>query len=107
MTSQKARREALLHKIPAPLLRKYEHIRKKRAELGLTPAADGRCTACNMRLPPQLYNILQRVDTIEQCPSCQRIVFYVGILEEAENAHVGQESTAEDKTALSAEATPQ
>ena len=29
-----------------------------------------------MKLPPQLYNILQRADTIEQCPSCSRLMVW-------------------------------
>jgi len=79
--SQRARREALLPNIPKALLRKYEGIRKKRLGLGLVPAVDGSCQGCNMRLPPQLYNILQRGDSIEQCPSCQRIVYWEGIIQ--------------------------
>lgn len=70
------RREALYPKIPKPLLKKYATIRDKRVGIGLALVVDGRCRACNMKLPPQLYNILQRGETIEQCPSCQRIIFW-------------------------------
>lgn len=78
---EKARRDALLGKIPGALLRKYENIRAKRFGVGLVPVVDGNCQGCNMKLPPQLYNILQRVETVEQCPSCQRLVFWSRILE--------------------------
>jgi uncharacterized protein len=77
---EKTRRDALLSKVPAQLLRKYDAIRAKRFGLGLVPVEDGSCQGCNMKLPPQLYNILQRVETIEQCPSCQRLIFWGKIL---------------------------
>jgi uncharacterized protein len=87
IATEKARRSQLVGKVPANLLRRYDSIREKRMGMGLVPAADGGCSGCNMKLPPQLYNILQRVDTIEQCPSCQRIVFWDGILaKEAEKS---------------------
>ncbi len=84
IAKEKARRDALIGKVPGSLLRKYENIRAKRFGLGLVPVVDGSCTGCNMKLPPQLYNILQRVESLEQCPSCQRIVFWGRILEKDE-----------------------
>jgi predicted nucleic acid-binding Zn-ribbon protein len=29
-----------------------------------------------MRLPPQLYNELQRFEQIHACPNCQRILYF-------------------------------
>lgn len=84
IAKEKARRDALLGKVPTALLRKYESIRAKRFGVGLVPVVDGSCSGCNMKLPPQLYNILQRVETVEQCPSCQRLIFWNRILEPAE-----------------------
>jgi predicted nucleic acid-binding Zn-ribbon protein len=77
------RRDQLGPKIKPNLLRRYEGIRAKRLGVGLVPADGGSCTGCNMRLPPQLFNILQRVDSIEICPSCQRILIFQGALDEA------------------------
>ena len=82
LETEASRRKSLLHKVPTGLMRKYDRIRKQRMGIGLAAASGGSCTACNMRLPPQLYNILQRADSIEQCPSCNRIVFFEGILED-------------------------
>ncbi len=89
IAKEKARRDALLSRVPTALLRKYENIRAKRLGVGLVPVHDGRCSGCNMKLPPQLYNILQRVESVEQCPSCQRLVFWGRILEEAGPAKDG------------------
>ncbi|MBW2734063.1 MAG: hypothetical protein JRH20_16875, partial [Deltaproteobacteria bacterium] len=57
-----------------------------RGGIGVVRAAEGACSGCHMRLPPQLYNILQRNETIEQCPNCQRIIYYIP--EEEETAVV-------------------
>ena len=54
---------------------KYNAIRRRKG-LAVVPAHHGVCMGCNMALPPQLFNILQRGETIEYCPSCQRIVYF-------------------------------
>ena len=46
---------------------------------GVRHRADDRrdVQACNMSLPPQLFHRLRREPMIEQCPSCQRIIYFV------------------------------
>ncbi len=61
--------------VPPSLLKRYEQIRQRRGA-ALGPCGDGRCLACNMGLPPQLYNTVIRGETIEACPSCNRILYY-------------------------------
>jgi len=34
------------------------------------------CSGCNVNLPPQMYNEIQRFDRIRFCPNCQRIVYW-------------------------------
>ncbi|MEZ0312351.1 MAG: zinc ribbon domain-containing protein [Myxococcota bacterium] len=80
LTSETQRRDELLPKIPRPLLAKYDSIRAKRLGIGIVPVIGGLCQGCNMRIPPQLFNILQRGQTVEQCPSCQRIIFWDKLL---------------------------
>ena len=97
-----ARRDALIPRVPKPVFRKYDAIRSKRLGVGLSPVAGGCCTGCNMKLPPQLYNILQRGDSIEQCPSCHRLIFWDQILPPSE-----QEATPKEQTTNgSVEASP-
>ena len=76
------RRDVLIPRVPKALFRKYDAIRERRMGVGLAPVVAGCCQGCNMRLPPQLYNILQRGDTVEQCPSCHRVIFWDQILPE-------------------------
>ena len=80
LVSETARREQLVPKVPRPLLTKYDSIRAKRLGIGIVPVVGGLCQGCNMRIPPQLFNILQRGLTVEQCPSCQRIIFWDNFL---------------------------
>ena len=51
-------------------------IRQKRGT-GIAQTTDGTCKACNMALPPQLFHRLRREPMLEQCPSCNRIIYYV------------------------------
>jgi predicted nucleic acid-binding Zn-ribbon protein len=75
------RREVLVPNVPASLLKKYDAIRVKRHGVGLVLVIDGCCQGCNIRLPPQLYNILQRGDSVEQCPACLRVILWEHFLE--------------------------
>lgn len=83
IASETARRDKLTGAVKPQLLRKYDSIRKKRLGTGLTVVEGGSCQGCNMHLPPQLYNTLQRADTLEQCPSCQRLMIFSGLVENA------------------------
>ncbi|NOZ84732.1 MAG: hypothetical protein GXP49_00425 [Deltaproteobacteria bacterium] len=73
----KERRERL-SKVEPELLAKYEHIRDRRAGIGVALVRDGHCLACMMGLPPQLYNELMRYDAVHTCPSCGRILVWEG-----------------------------
>jgi predicted nucleic acid-binding Zn-ribbon protein len=68
-------RDALVKKLPPQLYRRYEMIRGRRGNAVAT-TTDGTCKACNMALPPQLFHKLRREPIIEQCPSCNRIIYF-------------------------------
>lgn len=91
VAAEKGRRDVLLPKIPPRILKRYDMIRAKRLGQGLAIVFNGSCSGCNMRLPPQLYNVLQRGDTIEQCPSCQRLLLWEGLLEVDDPSTAGSE----------------
>ncbi|MCK5688794.1 hypothetical protein KAI87_05960 [Myxococcota bacterium] len=91
-----ARREELAPNIDKKLIRKYDLIRKKRMGIGLVLVADGHCQGCNIRLPPQLFNVLQRGDSIEQCPSCQRLILWNrAVLDKDKDAEGAEQKEAE------------
>jgi predicted nucleic acid-binding Zn-ribbon protein len=68
-------RDAIVKRIPPQLYRRYEMIRGRRGT-AIAQTTDGTCKACNMSLPPQLFHKLRREPTIEQCPSCNRLIYF-------------------------------
>ncbi|WP_394839995.1 C4-type zinc ribbon domain-containing protein [Pendulispora rubella] len=78
--AQKAKRvsdrQVAMKKLPPVLYRRYDQIRSKRGT-GIAQTSDGTCKACNMALPPQLFHRLRREPLLDQCPSCNRIIYFV------------------------------
>jgi hypothetical protein len=73
--SKKAVRDEVTKRLPPVLYRRYETIRSRRGS-GIAQTTDGTCKACNMALPPQLFHRLRREPLLEQCPSCNRIIYF-------------------------------
>lgn len=69
-------RDDLAEKIPEGLYLKYERIAEKKDDIAVAFVEHGHCSACNMAIPPQMYNELMRGDQLMACPACQRILFY-------------------------------
>src|SRR6185295_2999644 len=69
-------RDAIVKRIPPQIYRRYEMIRGRRGT-ALAQTTDGTCKACNMSLPPQLFHKLRREPVLEQCPSCNRLIYFV------------------------------
>ncbi len=72
---QKERTELVVG-VERRVLSTYDRVRGARAGLGLSPAIAGRCKACNIVLPPQMFNELQKGKEMHQCPTCYRILFF-------------------------------
>jgi hypothetical protein len=73
---EEAARSELAADLPPGLLKRYDTIRERRLGLAVVRALGGVCGGCNMNLPPQLYNVIMRLRSIETCPSCHRILYY-------------------------------
>jgi hypothetical protein len=69
-------RDSLAKRLPPVLYRRYELLRGKRV-FAVAQTTDGTCNACHIALAPQMFHKLRREPTIEQCPSCNRIIYYV------------------------------
>lgn len=70
-----AERNKVAPNVEKRILLQYDRVRGARAGLGFVPALGGRCKGCNMMVPPQLYNQVQRGDAIHACPNCHRFIF--------------------------------
>ena len=78
ITKQRLERDLMAGNLERALLQRYEMIFSRRNGLAVAEARDGTCQGCRMRLPPQLYNQIQRHDSIHFCPNCQRILYHEG-----------------------------
>lgn len=71
-----AARQALLAEMPANILAVFEQVARARRGIAVAEARDGHCTLCNVRLRPQVFNDVRRNESIIQCESCQRILYF-------------------------------
>jgi predicted nucleic acid-binding Zn-ribbon protein len=61
--------------IGADLLSRYRRIADARKGIALAEAKDELCSACHVRIRPQMYADLLRTENIQACDSCSRILF--------------------------------
>ena len=76
----KAGRDAAAHAVRADVLKKYNAIKMRRG-LAIVAVHNGTCRGCNMNIPPQLFNQLQKGNAIELCPTCHRIIYWDKLFE--------------------------
>ncbi len=69
-------RSAAADAVPPPLLELFNRVARHRGT-AVSEARDGICSACRVKLRPQLFVDLKMQETIIQCPSCNRILYYV------------------------------
>ncbi len=81
------RRKAIQSKLARDLFAKYERIARARNGMGVSRVQGETCSQCNMAVPPQVFIRLQRVETMEQCAHCQRILVLASALGETTAAH--------------------
>lgn len=79
-------RGALLARMPGDVARRYDMIRKKRGGIGVVAVKSGTCGGCFVALPPQQIIAVQRGETFEQCPRCQRMLFAQSVVNPASPA---------------------
>lgn len=76
----KAARTAARAHVDAKWVKVYDSLAQKRG-YAVAPVIKGVCQGCHMALPPQLNNILARMESIETCPRCSRLVYRKELLE--------------------------
>lgn len=71
--------------IKESVLRKYDTLRQRRNGLAVINVVDGVCQGCFMAIPPQKFNMLLKGDQMFECPTCQRLIYYVPPIEGEES----------------------
>jgi uncharacterized protein len=76
VTTHRRERDKMVKEIEPSLVSRYDIIFARRQGVAVAVAKQGTCQGCMRRLPPQLYNEIQRNSQIHFCPACQRILYY-------------------------------
>jgi uncharacterized protein len=73
-----AEREQVVAEIPEDMMDHYDRIMKKHDNLALAEVRDEKCSACGMRMRPQVIQAMRRSTTDEMfhCETCTRILYY-------------------------------
>lgn len=87
----RAERDGLARDVRPEVLKRYSGIRIRRG-LAVVGVRNGTCQGCNMNIPPQLYNVLQRGTSIETCPSCHRIIYWEDLMKDTGDSKGGASS---------------
>ena len=80
-------RVAVAKALPAHALALFEHVARHRKGLALSEAREGHCTQCHVRLRPQVFNEVRRNESLIQCESCSRILYFVPAVTAAPAPH--------------------
>jgi len=72
-------REKLVQTIVPQLFAKYEQIKAWCGGIAVALVNNATCSECHLGIPPQMYNELQRQDTLRFCPNCHRIICWKNV----------------------------
>lgn len=62
--------------IDPELMKKYKTVKEKVQTRAVAAVNNAVCQGCNLNIPPQLFNELQRFENLKFCPHCQRIIYW-------------------------------
>ena len=70
-------REAVAAALDAGLMDIFKYQLMKQGDgICIVEVNNAVCQGCNMNIPPQMYNELQRGNSLNYCPSCERIIYW-------------------------------
>ncbi len=75
-----ATRDSARAQVDKQWLKIYDTLLSKKG-YAVAPVIKGVCQGCHMALPPQLNNILARMESIQTCPRCSRLVYRKELLD--------------------------
>ena len=76
-------RDAARSQVESQWVKIYDTVAAKRG-YAVAPVVKGICQGCHMALPPQLSNVLARMESIQTCPRCGRLIYRKELLEQTE-----------------------
>jgi predicted nucleic acid-binding Zn-ribbon protein len=71
-------RAALLKSLEPRLIALFEQVAKARKGVAIcTATREGLCSVCHVRLRPPVFQQVRHNDSIVQCESCQRVLYWI------------------------------
>ena len=80
-----ATRDAARAQVEPQWIKIYDAVAAKKG-YAVAPVVKGVCQGCHMALPPQLANVLARMESIQTCPRCTRLIYRKELLEQTDAA---------------------
>ena len=81
----RSQRDEISRQISDNLLAMFHRVKSQQADgLAIVDVVGAVCQGCHMNIPPQMYNELQREDSLKMCPSCERIIYWKRTAERSE-----------------------
>jgi predicted nucleic acid-binding Zn-ribbon protein len=72
-----AERQELSRHLSTDLLQMFDRVKSQQPDgLAIVSVEGAVCNGCHMNIPPQMFNELQREDSLKMCPSCERIIYW-------------------------------
>jgi len=68
--------EKISQQIEPEMLKKYRLVKDQTRGVAIAAVHNAVCQGCNLNIPSQMYNELQRNETLTMCPHCQRIIYW-------------------------------
>ena len=69
-------RNKVAEQLPSQAMSLFKTLARGRNGVAVVEARQGRCTSCQVRLRPQLFNDVRSNSALIQCESCQRILYF-------------------------------
>ena len=80
-----ATRDAARAQVEPQWIKIYDAVAAKKG-YAVAPVVKGVCQGCHMALPPQLANVLARMESIQTCPRCTRLIYRKELLDQPDAA---------------------
>jgi hypothetical protein len=68
--------EEISSKVDLEVMKRFNLAKGQTNGNGVAAVVESVCQGCNMNIPPQMYNELQRCNSLELCPWCHRIIYW-------------------------------
>jgi predicted nucleic acid-binding Zn-ribbon protein len=75
-SAEEKQRAEMADIVDPQLLARYEHLKVRHGGMAVALVENTTCSGCNLNIPPQMYNELQRRDSLKFCPHCDRIIYW-------------------------------